>query len=127
MKGFRRSMLALTSLAGMLLILSVATAADKEITVGYQLVYNPWKVAIAKGEFEKATGYKINWRKFDSGSKVITAMASGDMHIALAGSSPIAAGVSRGIDMKLFWITEDFASAEALVVRNGSGITAPQD
>ncbi len=102
-------------------------AADQEITVGYQLVCNPWKVPIASGEFEKVTGYKINWRKFDSGSKVITAMASGDVHIALAGSSPIAAGVSRGIDMQLFWITEDIASAEALVVRDGSGIVAPQD
>ncbi len=105
----------------------IAVAADKKITVGYQLVYNPWKVAIAAGTFEKATGYEIDWRKFDSGAKVITAMASGDVQIALAGSSPIAAGVSRGIDMQLFWITEDIAAAEALVVREGSGIVAPQD
>ncbi len=102
-------------------------AGDKELTVGYQLVYNPWKTAIAAGKFEQATGYKINWRKFNSGAKVINAMASGDVQIALAGSSPIAAGVSRGIDMQLFWIVEDIASAEALVVRNGSGIVAPQD
>ena len=45
----------------------------------------------------------------------------------MAGSSPIAAGVSRGIQLQLFWIAEDIASAEALVVREGSGITAPQD
>ncbi|MCP4328621.1 MAG: taurine ABC transporter substrate-binding protein [Alphaproteobacteria bacterium] len=104
-----------------------ALAADNEVTIGYQQIYNPWKVAIAAGEFEKATGYKINWRGFDSGSKVITAMASGDVHIALAGSSPIAAGVSRGLPIQLFWITEDIAAAEALVVRNGSGINSPQD
>jgi taurine transport system substrate-binding protein len=104
-----------------------AAQAQKEITVGYQLIYNPWKVAIADGVFEKATGYKIDWRRFDSGAKVINAMASGDVHIALAGSSPIAAGTSRGIDMQLFWIVEDIASAEALVVRDGSGIAAPQD
>ena len=60
--------------------------------------------------------------KFDSGAKVINAMASGDVDIALAGSSPIAAGVSHGIDMQLFWIVEDIAAAEALVVRDGSGI-----
>ncbi len=106
---------------------SAANAQDKEVTIGYQLIYNPWKVAIADGKFEQATGYEIDWRKFDSGAKVITAMASGDVQIALAGSSPIAAGVSRGIDMQLFWITEDIASAEALVVRDGSGIVAPQD
>ncbi len=101
--------------------------ADKEVTIGYQLVYNPWKVAIVDGAFEKATGYEINWRKFDSGAKVINAMASGDVQIALAGSSPIAAGVSRGLPIELFWIVEDIASAEALVVRDGSGVIAPQD
>ncbi|MFQ5994501.1 MAG: taurine ABC transporter substrate-binding protein [Acidiferrobacterales bacterium] len=118
----------LLALPLLLCFATVGTAwAAKELTVGYQLIYNPWKVAIADGKFEKTTGYKIKWRKFDSGAKVINAMASGDVHIALAGSSPIAAGVSRGIDMQLFWIVEDIASAEALVVRNGSGITAPQD
>ncbi len=102
-------------------------AADKEVTIGYQLVFNPHASAILDGVFEKATGYKINWRKFDSGAKVINAMASGDVHISLAGSSPIAAGVSRGLDIELIWIYEDIASAEAMVVRNGSGIMAPQD
>ena len=101
--------------------------AQKEATVGYQLIYNPWKVAITDGIIEKATGYKINWKKFDSGARVITAMASGDVDISLAGSSPIAAGVSRGLPIKLFWITENINDAEALVVRDGSGITAPQD
>ncbi len=101
--------------------------AQNEVTIGYQLIYNPWKVAIVNGEFEKATGYKINWRKFDSGAKVINAMASGDVQIALSGSSPIAAAISRGVDVELVWIFEDIASAEALVVRDGSGIIAPQD
>ncbi len=113
-------------LAATFAMVSMAVAA-KEVTIGYQTIYNPWKVAIANGDFEKATGYKINWKKFNSGSKVINAMASGDIHIALAGSSPIAAGISKGLDIELFWITEDIASAEALVVRNGSGINAPQD
>ncbi len=115
----------LASLA--LLMLGAGIAQAQEVTIGYQLVYNPWIVAIANGDFEKATGYTINWRRFDSGAKVITAMASGDLHLALAGSSPIAAGVSRGLDVELIWVVEDIASAEALVVRDGSGINAPQD
>ena len=102
-------------------------AQAQEITVGYQLVINPWKVAIADGSFEKETGVKINWRQFDSGAKVITAMRAGEVQIAMAGSSPIAAGISRGVQMELFWIVEDIASAEALVVRDGSEIAAPQD
>lgn len=107
--------------------IGTASATEREVAIGYQLIYNPWKVAIVDGVFESATGYKIRWKKFDSGAKVINAMASGDVQIALAGSSPIAAGVSRGLDIELFWIVEDIASAEALVVRDGSHIVAPQD
>lgn len=109
------------------LTLSHMSAHAAEVTIGYQQIYNPWKVAIADGVFEKMTGYKINWKKFNSGAKVITAMASGDVHIALAGSSPIAAGVSRGLPIKLFWITENINDAEALVARNGSGVKTMQD
>jgi taurine transport system substrate-binding protein len=115
-------------LAGIALSGALAGAANaQEVTIGYQLVMNPWKVAIVDGAFEEATGYEINWQKFDSGAKVINAMASGDVHIALAGSSPIAAGVSRNLPIELFWITENINNAEAMVVRNGSGIVAPQD
>jgi taurine transport system substrate-binding protein len=102
-------------------------AIARDITIGYQEVYDPYVWAVQAGQFEKATGKKIDWRKFDSGAKVIAAMASGAVDIALLGSSPIAAGASKGLDAKLFWITEGIRSAEALVVRNGSGIIGPQD
>ena len=119
--------IALIVVLSFVLGLGASIAAEKEVTIGYQLVYNPHASAILDGTFEKATGYKIKWRKFDSGAKVINAMASGDVHISLAGSSPIAAGVSRGLDIELIYIYEDIASAEAMVVRNGSGIVSPQD
>lgn len=110
-----------------LMLVASPLAAAKEVTIGYQGVCNPWKWKIAEGAFEKATGYTINWVKLDSGSSAINAVASGDVHIAMAGSSPIAAGLSRGVNMQLFWILEDIAAAEALVVRDGSGIVSPQD
>jgi taurine transport system substrate-binding protein len=97
-------------------------AAAETVTVGYQLIYNPWLVPIADDAFSEATGWDVEYRQFDSGAKVITAMASGDVQIALAGSSPIAAGVSQGVDMQLVWIVEDIADAEALVARDGAGI-----
>ncbi|MGI9381531.1 MAG: taurine ABC transporter substrate-binding protein [Methyloligellaceae bacterium] len=123
-----KKILALACACVFALVANVSQAvADKEVTVGYQLIYNPWKVSIAAKKFEAATGYKINWKKFNSGAKVINAMASGDVHIALAGSSPIAAGVSRGLPIKLFWITENINDAEAMVVRNGSGVKEPKD
>lgn len=117
----------LTVLATAILLSLPLLAFAKEVTIGYQGICNPWKWKIDAGAFEKATGYDIEWRKFDSGGAVMNAMASGDVHVAVAGSSPIASGVSRGVDVQLFWILEDIAAAEALVVRNGSGIVSPQD
>jgi taurine transport system substrate-binding protein len=105
----------------------VTVFAAEPVTIGHQLMLNPWKQAIASGAFEEATGREISWKKFSSGSKLISAMASGAVDIGVAGSSPIAAGVSRDIPVKLFWILEDIAAAEALVVRNGSNINAPHD
>ena len=105
----------------------VANAQAQTVTIGVQSMFAPWKDAIAKQQFEKATGWDIQWRNFDSGGDVMMAMASGDVQIGVAGSSPIAAAVSRGVDVQLFWILDNIADAEALVVRNGSGIVAPQD
>ncbi len=102
-------------------------ASADTITIGYQGMMNPWKAVIAEKQVEQATGMDVEWRRFDSGAKVITAMASGDIDIATAGSSPIAAAVNRGLDIELVWILENINEAEALVVRDGSGISAPQD
>lgn len=104
-----------------------ASAEPKEVTIAYQQIAGPMIVAIANGSIEKATGYKINWRQFESGAKVATAMASGDVQIGVIGSSPLAAAVSRGVDLQLFWILDDINQAEAMVARNGSGINKPQD
>lgn len=104
-----------------------AAAQQTKVTIGYQLIFNPWKVAIARGDVEKATGYDIVWRKFDSPGKLLPALASGDVQIGLLGSTGVATAMSRGLDVELIWITEGIAGAEALVVRDGSGITAPQD
>ncbi|MGB5444322.1 MAG: taurine ABC transporter substrate-binding protein [Psychromonas sp.] len=114
----------ITAMAAMLLASSVTA---KEVTIGYMGMFNPWKHAINEKLVEKETGYTVKWRRFDSGAKVISAIASGSVDIANAGSSPIAAAVSRGVDLEVFWITENIADAEALVVKNDSGITAPSD
>ncbi len=108
-------------------VVSTSVWAQKKVTIGYQPLINPWKHVINTKAVEEATGYRISWQRFDSGASVLNAMASGDLHVGVAGSSPIAAGLSRGIKAELFWILEDIAAAEALVVRNGSGIIAPQD
>ncbi len=102
-------------------------AQTKEVTFAYQDMLVPLRTIIESGELEKRTGYKINWRQFGGGGDVIRAMASGVVQIGEAGSSPIAAAASQGQDIKLFWILDDIADAEALVVRNGSGINILKD
>ncbi len=98
-------------------------AQSKEVTFAHQDMQVPFRVLMESGEIEKTTGYKIKWRQFGGGGDVIRAMASGDVQIGEAGSSPIAAALSQGQDLKLFWILDDIADAEALIVREGSGIT----
>jgi taurine transport system substrate-binding protein len=109
-----------------LVLLAFATAAvgqsRKEVTVAHQDMNVPYRIVMETGELEKATGYKINWRMFGGGGDVIRAMSSGDVQIGEAGSSPIAAAASQGLPVQLFWILDDIADAEALVVRNGSKI-----
>ncbi len=106
---------------------SSTLAQTREVTIAYQQLAGPLIVAMANGTIEKATGYKINWRQFDSGAKVATAMTSGDIQIGVIGSSPLTAAVSRGVELQLFWILDDINEAEAMVVRNGANINKPAD
>lgn len=115
-------LLAAISLAGAAF---VAQAAD--FTVAYQTTVDPAKVAQADGAYEKATQSKISWRKFDGGSQVITAVASGDVQIGYVGSSPLAAAATRQLPVETFLIATQIGAAEALVARNGAGINSPQD
>jgi taurine transport system substrate-binding protein len=104
-----------------------ASAQSKTVTIAHQDMVVPYRTAMAAKEIEKATGWTINWRMIAGGGDVIRAMASGDVKLGEVGSSPIAAAVSQGLNLELFWILDDIGDAEALVVRNGSGVTAPQD
>ncbi|HEX2542706.1 MAG TPA: taurine ABC transporter substrate-binding protein [Caldimonas sp.] len=113
--------------AAALLATGAAFAQTKEVTFAHQDMLVPLRTLMESGELEKATGYKINWRMFGGGGDVIRAMASGDVQIGEAGSSPITAAASQGQDIKLFWILDDIADAEALVARNGSGINSVKD
>ena len=54
-------------------------------------------------------------------------MASGAVQVGEVGSAGIAAAVSRGEPLELFWILDDIGDAEALVARKGSGIAKVAD
>ncbi len=72
----------------------------------------------------ESTGYKVVYRQLASGAEVVRALASGSVQLGEAGSSPIAAGLSQGVDISLFWILDNINDAEALVARDGSGVTS---
>ncbi|CAN7699720.1 taurine ABC transporter substrate-binding protein [Rhizobium sp. LjRoot258] len=125
--NIRTLLAAITLSSASLLAPFVAQAADKKVVVAYQTDALPSSVAIANGEFAKATGYDIDFRKFNSGAEIFAAIASGDVQVGYVGSSPFAAATSRGLEVKAFYLSSISGIDEALVVRNGSGIAALSD
>lgn len=118
----------LRSLLAALIVSGLSTAAQADdLIIGYQTGIDPTKVAQFDGTYDKALGHKIDWRRFNSGAEVVTAIASGDVQIGNLGSSPLAAAASRGLPIVTFIVAAQINAAEALVVRNGSGINGPQD
>jgi len=109
--------------------MSNAIAAPKEITVAYFPGWpGTWEIGWAKGWFEKEMGIKVNFREFDTGAHITTAMASGRVQLGISvGGMVLGAAVSQGAPLKLVGIAENIGSAENLVARNGSGIISPAD
>jgi taurine transport system substrate-binding protein len=129
MLSTRRELLLALPLASLSLALPAtgALAQSKEVTFAHQDMIVPFRVLMAKGEIEKATGYKISWKMFGGGGDVIKAMASGEVPIGEVGSSPATAAVSQGMDVQVIWLLDDIGNAEQLVARNGSGVNALKD
>ena len=72
-----------------------ASALPAELRIGYQLIPNGDLIVKDQGWLEAALpDTTIKWIKFDSGADVNTAMIAGSIDIGLAGSSPVAAGLS---------------------------------
>jgi taurine transport system substrate-binding protein len=113
----------IAALSTFALLMGTANAAD--VNIGYQLVYGPWKANKEKLQKEGLAGKSIEFFKFTSGTEVINAMASGSIDISLNGSSPTAAGYSRGVDLQVIYVYDNINDAEALVVNDK--ITGPQD
>lgn len=104
-----------------------ALAQTKEVTIAYQDMIVPYRAVQASGALEKATGYKIAWKQFSGGADVIKAMASGQVPLGEAGSSPITAAAAQGIDIQVIWILDDINNVEQLIASNKSGIKTLAD
>jgi taurine transport system substrate-binding protein len=129
MKNIRDILKAATWVAASAVALCVTAPAlaQKEVTIAYQDMLDPYRVMQESKALEKATGYKINWKQFGGGGEVIKALASGNVQLGEVGSAGVAAAVSRGEPLQLFWILDDIGDAEALVAKNGSGINTIAD
>ena len=105
---------------------SAAAGAPSEIRIAYQLIPNGDLIVKDQGWLETALpDTKITWVKFDSGADVNTAIIGGSVDIGLAGSSPVAAGLSQPMNIayKVPWIFDVIGAAESLVVKNSAGVT----
>jgi len=103
-----------------------SAGAPSEIRIGYQLIPNGDLIVKDQGWLEAALpDTTITWVKFDSGADVNTAIIGGSLDIGLAGSSPVAAGLSEPMDIayKVPWIHDVIGAAESLIVKNDSGVT----
>ena len=107
------------------LALWAVQAQAVEVTVAYQTSAEPAKVAQADKTFEKTSGAKVDWRKFDSGASIVRALASGDVQIGNLGSSPLAVAASQQVPIEVFLLASQLGNSEALVVKKN--ITKPED
>lgn len=97
--------------------LSVFSAQAVDVTIAYQTSAEPAKVAQADNTFVKESGVRADWRKFDSGSSVVRALASGDVQIGNIGSSPLAVAASQQVPVEVFLLASQLGNSEALVVK----------
>ena len=97
------------------------------VVIGYQTGVDPTKLAQADGLYDKAMGKPVIWRKFDSGTDLITALAAGDIDFADLGSSPLAVAATRQLPISSIALISRLGRSEALVVRRGAGIASPAD
>lgn len=100
-------------------------AKPESITIGLQAIPNDEMVA--KQWYQKELGVKVNFKQFDSGRDVNTAMTAGSVDIAILGSTPAAIGIAKGIPYEVFWIHDIEGDNEALAVKNSANINSIKD
>ncbi len=103
------------------------TASEKKtIRLAYQAFPSGDLVVKNQGLLEKALpDYEITWTKFDSGASINTAFVAKSIDIAAIGSSPVARGLSAPLNIPdpVAFVLDVAGDNEALVARNGSGVT----
>ena len=89
------------------------------VRIGYQVIPNSELLAKQLRMHEQAFGVPIEWRQFDSGRDVNTAMASGSIDIGLVGSAGTAAGIAQNLPYEVIAIYDVEGDNESLVAKAG--------
>lgn len=101
--------------------------ADTTIRIAYQGFPSGDLIVKNKRWLEDALpDYRVTWTKFDSGASINTAFVAGSVDIAAIGSSPVARGLSAPLNIpyQVAFVLDVAGDNEALVVRDGSGISS---
>lgn len=84
----------------------------------------PMEYARAEGLYDEALGVKVNWRSFDTGTAMIAAMASGDVHMAVGMAvPPVVTSASAGQDVQIVDLAVSYSDNENCVVRSDLDIS----
>ena len=105
-----------TALPGTYPQITITNKPDK-VRIGYQVIPNAELLAKRLGWYEQVLGVPIEWKQFESGRDVNTAIAAGGIDIGLVGSSPASNAVSQGLPYDVIAIHDVIGNAEALAAR----------
>lgn len=120
----------MTLAAGMLIMLmAVPVCAESPIRVGFfaNMTHGQALIGKRRGEFEKKTGRKIDWKIFNAGPSAMEAMLAGAIDIAYVGPNPAINAYFRSNGKSLRIVAGAASGGAGLVTRREAKIKTPQD
>lgn len=97
------------------------TKSATKVVIGTQEMPNDEGIAKALKYFEDELAIDVEYKNFDSGRDVATALMTGDIDFGLLGSCPAALSIAQGAEVEYIWTHEVLGSVESLVVKEGIG------
>jgi taurine transport system substrate-binding protein len=94
-----------------------ANPKPARLRIGYQAIPNAELVAKQLKWHEQTLGIPIEWRQFESGRDVNTAIAAGSIDLGLSGSGGAATALAQGLPLSVIAIHDVIGRSEALAVR----------
>ena len=101
--------------------------APEKVRVGYLVSANSGLLAKQRDMVKEEMGAPVEWRMFDSGAAVITALTAGDIDVALAGTTAAATGIANDLPVEVVGIHNVIGEVESLAVKSDAGISSISD